>query len=448
MDLSNLSALVNKKESSKESVINLSLSILQPDPNQPRKSFDQTKLDELIDNIKTHGLIQPIIVRKDSDNNGHYIIVAGERRFLAFQKLGKDTIPAIVRDIDPAANIGYLQMAENLKRDDLKFYEIADFIISRVESGEKKSDIATNLGLTNRDISSYLAWQNAPEWLKTMKDRFKSVYTFYDFAKEVQDHETELKTFMEGYTEDMFTSGSLKDFKKSLNAQSTESEESNNDSLSLSPDGLAGADDFAADGIQSEVASDSPIKEHHFQDLSSNGDSNTENTHSQNSNTNDTFARESAPRKLADADSDFDGGSNSIDVSSIESIAESAENAEEDLAQIQEQEESTEEAQINELGDGREELAKEEQSDLDFDSFMESETIRESAEEQTLPDLSYVEVDNTENLKLWCEVFERKAELLYKLKPELQGCVIVCFSDDQSKQQVALDKVKLTSIEL
>lgn len=448
MDLSNLSALVNKKESSKESVINLSLSILQPDPNQPRKSFDQAKLDELIDNIKTHGLIQPIIVRKDSDNNGHYIIVAGERRFLAFQKLGKDTIPAIIREIEQAANIGYLQMAENLKRDDLKFYEIADFIISRVESGEKKSDIATNLGLKNQDISYYLSWQSAPEWLKTMKDRFKSVYTFHDFAKEVKEHEIELKAFMEGNTEDMFTSGSLKDFKKSLQAQSTESEESNNDSLSLSPDGLTGADDFVADGIQPEVTSDSPIEELNSQDFSSDGDSNTENIHSQNSNTNDTFARNSDPRKLADADSEFDGGTNSPDVSSTESIAESAENAEEDLAQTQEQKESIEDPQINESGEDVEELVKEEHSDLDFDSIAACETMGDSAEEKTSTDTSYIEVNNIENLKLWCEVFDRKAEILYRLKPELQGCVIVCFSDDQSKQQVALDEVKLTSIEL
>lgn len=446
MDLSNLSALVNKRDSSKEAITNLSLSILHPDPNQPRKSIDQAKLDELIDNIKTHGLIQPIIVRKDSNNNGQYIIVAGERRFLAFQKLGKDTIPAIVRDIEQVANIGYLQMAENLKRDDLKFYEISEFIISRVESGEKKSDIAANLGLTSRDVSSYLAWQNAPEWLKSMKDRFKSVYTFYDFAKEIQDHETELKTFMESYTEDMFTSGSLKDFKKSLNAQSTESDESNNDSLSLSPDGSTGVQDVANEDIQSEVNAVSPMEGHNSRDFSADGDSNTENSYSQNSNTKDTLASDSS--NLADAESDFDRGANSLDVSSTESFSESTEKSEAELAQIQKQEESTEEAQINELGDGREELAKEEQSDLDFDSFMESETIRESAEEQTLPDLSYVEVDNTENLKLWCEVFERKAELLYKLKPELQGCVIVCFSDDQSKQQVALDKVKLTSIEL
>src|SRR5574344_1754974 len=112
-----------KKEQKEASTIfDIELTHIKADPNQPRKDFDEEQILELSQDIELHGLIQPIVVRKAGDED--YFIVAGERRFRAYQLLGKTTIRAIIADKNWQENdIGYIQVSENLKRADLKFYE-------------------------------------------------------------------------------------------------------------------------------------------------------------------------------------------------------------------------------------------------------------------------------------------------------------------------------------
>ena len=131
-----------KKEQKEASTIfDIELTHIKADPNQPRKDFDEEQILELSQDIELHGLIQPIVVRKAGDED--FFIVAGERRFRAYQLLGKTTIRAIIADKNWQENdIGYIQVSENLKRADLKFYELADFIISRIEKGEKQIEVA------------------------------------------------------------------------------------------------------------------------------------------------------------------------------------------------------------------------------------------------------------------------------------------------------------------
>ena len=96
-------------------IFDIALQDLIPNRFQPREIFNDKELSELADSIKQHGVIQPIIVRKVGDK---YEIIAGERRFRASQLAGKETIPALVRDIDDkeAAKIALL---ENLQRSNL-----------------------------------------------------------------------------------------------------------------------------------------------------------------------------------------------------------------------------------------------------------------------------------------------------------------------------------------
>ena len=82
-------------ENDKEKVTSLKLAQIEPNKEQPRKNFDEEKLQQLADSIKQHGVIQPIIV-KDL-NNGYYQIVAGERRWRASRIAGITEIPAIIR---------------------------------------------------------------------------------------------------------------------------------------------------------------------------------------------------------------------------------------------------------------------------------------------------------------------------------------------------------------
>src|SRR5688572_26721144 len=81
-------------------VVQLMLSLINRNPDQPRKSFNEEKLNELKASIERHGLLQPITV-KALENSDHYLLVAGERRYRAFELLGRETIPAIVTTGDP-----------------------------------------------------------------------------------------------------------------------------------------------------------------------------------------------------------------------------------------------------------------------------------------------------------------------------------------------------------
>lgn len=99
----------------------IELSVISPNPDQPRTTFSEEALEELSASIKEHGIIQPLSLRKIG--NG-YQIIAGERRYRAALKAGLTTVPAYVRDVDDA---GMTEMAliENIQREDLNAIEIA-----------------------------------------------------------------------------------------------------------------------------------------------------------------------------------------------------------------------------------------------------------------------------------------------------------------------------------
>src|SRR4051794_11994429 len=83
--------------SNQEEVKQIPVKDIVPSPYQPRSVFDDDRIDELCQTIKTHGVIQPIVVRM---RNGKYEIIAGERRWRAVTKLGMETIPGIIREIN------------------------------------------------------------------------------------------------------------------------------------------------------------------------------------------------------------------------------------------------------------------------------------------------------------------------------------------------------------
>ena len=99
----------------------IKLSEIVPDPEQPRRHFDQTGLDELTASIQAHGVLQPIVV---VPKGGKYQIVAGERRYRASQAAGKDSIPALVRTLSNQHKLE-LSLIENIQRRDLNPLETA-----------------------------------------------------------------------------------------------------------------------------------------------------------------------------------------------------------------------------------------------------------------------------------------------------------------------------------
>ncbi len=104
-------------------LIEVDIDLVRPNPNQPRKHFDEEALNELAASIKKHGLIMPIVV--NNMEGGRYMIIAGERRYRAAKIAGKTKIPVVVRDYTDR-EIKEISLIENLQREDLNPIEAAN----------------------------------------------------------------------------------------------------------------------------------------------------------------------------------------------------------------------------------------------------------------------------------------------------------------------------------
>ncbi len=151
--------------SSREDVVQINLSELRSNPYQPRKVFDQEKLDELASSIKEHGVIEPIIVKKSIKG---YEIIAGERRTLAAKKAGLETIPAIVRDLtdDDMMTIAIL---ENIQREDLNVIEEAMGYKSMISTMHlTQEELANKIGKSRSHVTNILGILSLPKKVQDM----------------------------------------------------------------------------------------------------------------------------------------------------------------------------------------------------------------------------------------------------------------------------------------
>lgn len=132
----------------------LPLTVIEPNPDQPRKSFDLEKIRELADSIKAHGVLQPIVVR--SKTGGRYEIVVGERRWKASQLAGLKEIPCLIRELDPQ-NISELALIENIQREDLNTVEEAEGYRRLMDDHHYTQEmLATRLGKSRPHIANTL----------------------------------------------------------------------------------------------------------------------------------------------------------------------------------------------------------------------------------------------------------------------------------------------------
>lgn len=115
-------AYENAQVESNTGVSELPLSEIYPNPDQPRKIFDEGALLDLTNSIKEHGVISPIVVNRNPD--GTFMIIAGERRYRAAKNAGLETIPAVVKEYDER-KIQEISLIENLQREDLNPIEAA-----------------------------------------------------------------------------------------------------------------------------------------------------------------------------------------------------------------------------------------------------------------------------------------------------------------------------------
>lgn len=151
------------------SVLEIALDKIERDESQPRKNFDEDTLRDLAESIEAYGLLQPIVVRKKPNALDRYIIVAGERRYRASLLLKARTIKAVLLETKTDdAELGYLQVIENIKRDALTTAELADFIAGRIAAKETAVSIGKKLGISKPQMTRYAAWAEMPESIREL----------------------------------------------------------------------------------------------------------------------------------------------------------------------------------------------------------------------------------------------------------------------------------------
>ena len=151
--------VVEKKEkvANGEDVKNIEIKLIDVNPNQPRKIFDPTALNELAQSIKIHGVIQPILL---TPRNGRYMIVAGERRFRASIIAELKTIPAIIKDFDDK-QVKEIALLENIQRQDLNPIETARALKELLDSYNWTQEaLADRLGKSRPNIANTLRLLN------------------------------------------------------------------------------------------------------------------------------------------------------------------------------------------------------------------------------------------------------------------------------------------------
>lgn len=138
----------------------IDISLIYANPNQPRKTFDETALKELATSIKTHGIIQPIVLNRAED--GKYMIIAGERRWRAAKMAGLEQVPAFVRNYTPK-QIKEISIIENLQREDLNPIEAARAIKQLMDEYDLTQEaVADRIGKSRPAIANTLRLLNLP----------------------------------------------------------------------------------------------------------------------------------------------------------------------------------------------------------------------------------------------------------------------------------------------
>jgi len=146
-----LEALLPTRDGDPTPILNLELNRIVPQLNQPRKNFEDEALQELVDSIKEHGVLQPVLVRPKDDC---YEIIAGERRWRAAQLAGLESLPALVKEIDDI-QAAEISLVENLQREDLSAIEEAQAFKNLLEHYQyTQEQVAARVGKSRAYIAN------------------------------------------------------------------------------------------------------------------------------------------------------------------------------------------------------------------------------------------------------------------------------------------------------
>jgi ParB family transcriptional regulator, chromosome partitioning protein len=148
-----------------ESVLEIDVNDIDPNLEQPRKKFNDEKLNELAQSIKTYGIVQPIIVQRNGDR---YVIIAGERRYRAARLAQLETVPVVIKDYSKQ-DFMEVSLVENLQREDLNPIEEAEAMrILMDEHSLTQDELSNRLGISRSAIANTLRLLSLPQEVKEM----------------------------------------------------------------------------------------------------------------------------------------------------------------------------------------------------------------------------------------------------------------------------------------
>jgi ParB family chromosome partitioning protein len=222
---SGLAAPTDPVAAHKKELLDLELSLIDEDPNQPRREdnpgFSEEKLNELVKSITRRGVKTPISVHNHPEKPGRFIINHGARRFRASKMAGKKTIPAHIDNDYTRTD----QLTENLLREGNTPLEIATAIGEFLKRGMKKKEIAESIGKTAGYVTQYSSLLKLPKSIGTAfrNNRITDVTIIYELVQLHQDHPNEVDTWVNDESQE-FTRGSMKYLRTYLAQKEEESE--------------------------------------------------------------------------------------------------------------------------------------------------------------------------------------------------------------------------------
>jgi ParB family chromosome partitioning protein len=144
----------------------LALSEIAPNPDQPRRRFDDGDLERLAESIRRHGVLQPVVVRRAPAGAAKpYELVVGERRWRAAQRAGRSSIPALVQDVEPQ-DLLEVALVENVQRRDLNPIELAHAFRALAAAGHTQDEVGQRVGLDRSTVANHLRLLELPKELQ------------------------------------------------------------------------------------------------------------------------------------------------------------------------------------------------------------------------------------------------------------------------------------------
>ena len=158
--------VVPKPQASSAGLAEIAIEQISPNPYQPRKTFNEGALEDLVRSVREHGIVQPLVVTRAGDR---YKLIAGERRFRAAQRAGLRSVPVVIKEMTQKGEALEIALIENIQREDLNpMEEAAAYHQLHDEFGMTQEEISKRVGKERSTVANFLRLLKLPETVKKL----------------------------------------------------------------------------------------------------------------------------------------------------------------------------------------------------------------------------------------------------------------------------------------